>query len=363
MTSEQQPCKKRKTDCDDSIESMEESLARKKREVRDLENRINLLKASHLQHGISSLEASLLRYIVNFLNSREIFSCLWISKHWYKAIDDPKVWKGIAKSRHDSFVAYMESKSAVVPDYRKIVKRLAANRPERSWRGDVDAPVDSVGAGSIPTTLVATDLFLLVQVKDNATGNEIDFRCKSFEDLLEGRLLHCINFGVVPDAEWRRTQLPVQLSGEYRDHFNRWNDWLNGSVVPVAVVDSIRVTVRLWRQDKQQALCLCSAVGQMTRHGCTALQTSMTSFPTRRANSDAVVARFRGWYFALQCTIRCHIGSVVPEHNEGDLDAWKRVRFFLRSMEVTFGCCSQNGVGSLGSGENLLTLLNVLDWE
>ncbi|CAJ1932071.1 unnamed protein product [Cylindrotheca closterium] len=369
----QPPCKKRKPNGDDAsiesledilvkkkreVESLQDLLVKKKREVEELENQIMLRKASCAEkQGIDILMDSLLRYIVNFLTPKEIFACLHISKHWNRVIDDPRAWKGVAKSHHDRFVAHMESLETVV-DYKRLVKRLAANTPERSWRGDVDAPVDN---DSLPT-LAAKDLFLLIHVKDKATGKEIDFRCKSFESMIEHNGSHHMEFDQIPESEWQKTSLPIHITGDYNDHFEGGAGSVNG--IPKAVADSILVTARLWRQDEQQALCLCHSEEAKERQKFCTSHTVLTSFPSRRSNSDAVVARMNAWHFAIACSIKCRIGRVLPDGDIAyDLDAWKNARYFLRSVDFKLSYYNLGRQTGLGSVERLLALLNVLDWE
>mmetsp|Transcript_36860 Transcript_36860/g.89516 ORF Transcript_36860/g.89516 Transcript_36860/m.89516 type:complete len:346 (-) Transcript_36860:581-1618(-) len=338
--------KKRKSD----EENHEEDPGGKKQHVEELEPDSSLsecIQQNPDEGMIAGMNDSLLWFMMRFLQPHEIIACLSVCNQWQLKLDVQAFWKQVARRHFGPFVTQMESmagnRNGTEVDYKQIAKGLSCVKPLRRKVENDDS--------AEPRVLALSDIFVIVHIRDKASGTDIQLYCKSFQEIIHESPS---DFKIVfEENELEPLLLPFQLSGEFRDYFRR--PFEECRQFPERVADDLGVSVRLWRTDKQQAVCLCHDQGHDEVAGFQTKHRALTLFPFATSDHEG-----ENWLLRrIQCSI---LPTYPPSYYRGwkeyDIDDWKHIQYSIGSFELSIA--AKDKFGSVG---DILEWLNALNWE
>ena len=213
-------------------------------------------------------------------------------------------------------------------------------------------------------TLDLSDIFVIIQIRDNhirdkKPATEIKLYCKNFQELVRESENFKIYFA---EYETGSEFIPFRLAGDFKDYFCRSFEecWQ----FPKRFSDDLGVSVRLWRNDTKQGVCLFHNKGPDEAKRFSTLHKDMAKFPVHGGSPND------GWLlFAVKCSFQAAFPVSYENHIDNwklgkfwgwrhyNIDDWVRIRYSMNSLE--FGLCGWR----LNSDEDLVAVLMALEWE
>ncbi|KAL3927289.1 MAG: hypothetical protein SGBAC_013144 [Bacillariaceae sp.] len=338
---------KRKSD--DEENCAEGSSGGKKQHVEEVESAVSLsdYKQQNYFEFVAELKADVLWNVMEFLKPHDILACLSTCTEWREKVDDQVFWKEIAKRDFHPFVSQMKSIAetrGIEVNYKSITKGLTSVKPL----------CRKVGNDTERTTLDdLRNIFVIVHIRDKESGDLVHWYFKNLQELIR---VSSRRFKLsVMDHGSEPLLFPTRLSGESSDYFQqRFEECWR---VPQRVADNIGVSLRLWRTDTQQAICLYSDSPPAEMAGFTTMHGPTPFLPAAGSNTAQGL---------LLCWVNSSlVATLPPSYDNGGANSkvndWRKIRYSIASLE--FGITAMHGGSTLESANDIFQWWNALDWK
>jgi hypothetical protein len=344
-----------------TLEVAQQELAAAQQRVSELESVIRRLqkeeerKKQKFNYELI-LEGQPLHLALGWLSPQDHFSCVRVCREWRDQVDQPFVWEQAAWNQS--------------PALLQKIQRLNKNRSQR-WnfkaiaKGVVhkQSTETSRDHGWSPKPVLQPhEVFLLIEAKDQESGEIIGSWCVSFDQWKAPDVSH-YSFMNILDVD-KKGILPAASEGGPSDPF--CDD--DGRLVSVQenISRSLVFSARLLRCDTGQSVGLLFE----KKFNCLEQEWGFVDLDTIRpdATTDNGVRALALWslqgYDSMALWIRCNIAPSDPPSSQTDPTRCEKARYCLNSVDCNFMVYAKGSSDeTFASLRQVLVSMEGLDWQ